>query len=223
MSASAIVPRVIWVAPTNFAGADAGGVHAMLPLVDLNVKVAPGVSQSKTGIGDMIFGPFLGWHLSPKLHTLAALDIYAPTGSYDENDLANIGRNYWALQPLVGMSYIDPHGFNADIKAMWTYNFENKDTDYKSGQELIVDYAVGWGVGGGWTIGVGGYLYRQMNDDKSNGNTVADNKGRSQAIGPSIRYDGGKGWFLTAKYQVEQSVRNRSEGSAFSIKAVFPF
>jgi hypothetical protein len=221
--AVAIAPRVVWVGSTDFAGAAVVGVHGILPLVDLKVTAMPGLSQSKSGIGDLVFGPFLAWHHSQNLHTVLGLDMFAPTGSYKLGDLANIGRNYWAVQPVFGVSYIDPNGFNADAKTMWTYNFKNSDSNYKSGQELIVDYALGWGLGGGWTVGVGGYLYQQVNDDKSNGATVANNKGRALAIGPSVRYDGGKGWFFTAKYQAEENVRNRADGAAFWLKAVFPF
>jgi hypothetical protein len=223
VKATAVAPRLVWVAPTPLAGADVGGLHAILPLVDLSVDVAPGTSQSKSGIGDIVFGPFLAWHHSASLHTVAGLDFFAPTGSYKKGDVANIGRNYWAVQTVLGASFINPQGFNADAKAMWTYNFQNGATDYKSGQELIVDYALGWGVGGGWTLGVGGYAYQQLTDDKSQGTTVRNNKGRALAVGPSVRYDSGKGWFLTAKYEAEQSVRNRAEGAAFWFKGVMAF
>jgi len=222
VTASAVVPRIVWVTPQTVAGASLA-VHAILPIVDLDVDVMPGLRQGKTGIGDMIFGPALGWHHSPQLHTLLALDVFAPTGEFNKNDLANIGRNYWALQPIAGISYIDPRGLNADAKVMWLYNLKNKDTNYRSGQEFIVDYAVGWGFGNGWTLGVGGYVYQQLNDDKLNGATVPDNKARAFAIGPSIKFDSGKGWFVTAKYTPESSVRNRADGAAFWLKAVFPF
>ena len=212
VTANAIAPRLVWVTPHTVAGASLG-MHAIFPIVDLDVNVAPGLAQQKTGLGDIVFGPVLGWHHSPALHTVLGLDVFAPTGTYDQNDLANIGRNHWAVQPVLG----------ADAKVMWTYNFKNKDTHYKSGQELIVDYALGWGMGNGWTVGAGGYAYQQINDDKLNGATVADNKGRALAIGPSVKYDSGKGWFVTAKYQVEGSVRNRADGKAFWLKAVVPF
>jgi hypothetical protein len=220
--AHAIAPRIVWVTPYQVAGASLG-LHAIVPLVNLDVHVAPGVAQRKTGLGDVVFGPVLGWHHSDKLHSVLALDVYAPTGRFDKNDVANIGRNYWAVQPVFGVSRIDPNGLNADAKVMWTYNFRNKDTDYKSGQELIVDYALGWGLGNGWTAGVGGYLYQQLNDDRQGGTTVSHNKGRTFAIGPSVKYDSGQGWFLTAKYQTETHVRNRADGAAFWVKAVFPF
>ncbi|WP_079435973.1 transporter [Zoogloea sp. LCSB751] len=221
VTANAIVPRVVYVTPMVVAGASLG-VQAILPIVNLDVNVASGVQQSKTGFGDMTFGPVLGWHLSEKLHSVLALDIYAPTGAYKKGDVANIGRNHWALQPVLGFSYIQPHGFNADLKTMWTYNFKNDDTDYKDGKELIVDYSAGWGVGGGWTLGVGGYYYQQLTNDSQSGATIDNNKGRAVAFGPSVRYDSGKGWFITAKYQDEMAVRNRADGAAFWVKAVFP-
>ena len=41
------------------------------------------------------------------------------------------------------------------------------------------------------------------------GATLPDSKGRAFAIGPSLKYDNAKGWFITAKWQREMSVRNR--------------
>jgi len=221
VTANAIVPRVVWVTPIQVAGASLG-FQAILPLVNLDVNVAPGISQSKTGIGDMTIGPVLGWHHSPELHSVLALDIYAPTGDYDKNDLANIGRNYWSTQLVLGASYIQPHGWNGDVKFMWTQNWENSDTNYTSGDDVTIDYDLGYAVGNGWTLGVGGYVYNQFEDDEQNGNTIKNNKGRAFAIGPSVRYDSGKGWFIDAKYQDEMGVRNRADGAAFWVKAVFP-
>jgi len=219
--ATAIVPRLVWVTGSKVGDASLA-LHAILPVVDLNVNVMPGLAQHKTGQGDMVVGAALGWHHSQSLHSVLALDVFAPTGGYNKTDLANIGRNYWAAQAVGGVSYINPTGANADAKVMWTFNRENKDTSYLSGQELIVDYAAGWGLGNGWTVGVGGYLYQQVTDDKLGGTTVPDSKGRAFAIGPSLKYDSGKGWFVTAKFQKESSVRNRAEGQAFWVKAVFP-
>lgn len=42
------------------------------------------------------------------------------------------------------------------------------------------------------------------------------------AIGPNLKYDSGKGWFLTAKYQFEGNVKNGAQGNALWLKAVFP-
>jgi hypothetical protein len=220
VTSAAIVPRLIWVTHEQILGASLV-FHGLLPLVNLDVKEA-GSSQSKTGVGDASFGTALGWHLSPQLHTVAGLDVFAPTGSYNKNDLANIGRNYWAFQPLIGVSYIDPRGFNGDLKVMYNINTINPATSYTSGHELIMDYDTGYGIGHGWVVGIGGYFYQQLTNDKQNGQTILNNKGRALAIGPSIKYGSEKGWFVTLKYELDTEVRNRVQGKALWLKAVFP-
>lgn len=219
--ANSIAPRLIWVTEQQVLGGSLA-FHAIVPLVDLKVEVND-QSQSKQGLGDIIFGPALGYHLSEKLHTLVALDFLAPSGDYDRHDLANIGRNYWGIEPVFALSYIDPAGLNIDAKIMYDFNLENPATDYRSGQELHVDYALGWGLGNGWVVGVGGYAYRQTTDDRQNGERIEDNKGRAFAIGPSVKYTSDKGWFLTAKWEQETAVRNRAEGDAYWMKLTIPF
>lgn len=220
LSADVIAPRLIWVTEQKVLDG-ALAFHLNVPLVDLRVDVN-GQHQKKTGMGDIIFGPALGYHYSDKLHAIYALDIFAPTGRYDRGDLANIGRNYWAFEPVAAFSYVDPAGMNADIKIMYDFNLRNSATDYRSGQELHADYSLGWGLGNGWVIGVGGYVYRQTTDDRQDGDRVADNKGRAVAIGPSVKYASDSGWFVTAKWQKESQVRNRPEGEAYWVKVTIP-
>ncbi|OXC72032.1 SphA family protein [Caballeronia sordidicola] len=220
VKASAIVPRLIWVTNAQILGGSLA-FHTIAPLITLGVQ-ASGESQRKTGVGDVDVGAAVGWHFSPQLHALIAVDGFAPTGGYDKNDLANIGRNYWAIQPIVGISRIDPEGLNGDAKVMYTINSINKATDYHSGQELIVDYSLGYGLFKHWVVGVGGYWYVQTTDDRQYGATIANNRGRSFSIGPSIKYDSGKGWFASLKYETETMVRNRADGGAFWLKATFP-
>ena len=220
LSADVIAPRLIWVTEHKVLDG-ALAFHLNVPLVDLRVDVN-GQHQKKTGMGDIIFGPALGYHYSDKFHAIYALDIFAPTGRYDRGDLANIGRNYWAFEPVAAFSYVDPAGVNADIKIMYDFNLRNSATDYRSGQELHADYSLGWGLGNGWVIGVGGYVYRQTTDDRQDGDRVADNKGRAVAIGPSVKYASDSGWFVTTKWQKESQVRNRPEGEAYWVKLTIP-
>lgn len=221
VQANSIAPRLIWVTDQQVLGASLA-FHTIVPLVDLKVDLN-GQSQRKQGLGDIIFGPALGYHLSDKLHTIVALDFLAPTGEYDRHDLANIGRNYWGIEPVFAVSYIDPAGWNIDAKTMYDFNLKNHATDYTSGQELHMDYAVGWGLGNGWVVGVGGYAYRQTTNDRQYGETIEDNKGRAFAMGPSVKYTSNKGWFLTAKWEQETDVRNRAEGDAYWMKLTIPF
>lgn len=220
VKATALAPRVVWVTPGDVLGGSLV-FHAIAPLVNLKVKAA-GSADSASGLGDMTLGAGLAYHASPSLHYVFAVDLNAPTGKYAKGELANIGRNHWNVEPLFAITYVQPSGVNADLKVMYDFNARNKDTDYTSGQELHADYALGWGLGNGWTVGVGGYVYLQTTEDKRGGVSVPDNKGRALAIGPSIKYDGGK-WLITVKYEKEFDVRNRAQGGGLKVKAVLPF
>lgn len=213
--------RGVWSSPHEMLGGSLV-FHSILPLVDLNVSV-PGASQHKSGVGDLTVGVGLAKHHSANLHTVAALDFVLPIGGYNKTDIANIGRNYASFQPAYIVTYIDPQGFNGDIKLTYNMNQKNTATQYRSGDEIFVDYAAGYGLGNGWTMGVGGLYRQQLTDDTANGATVANNKASSFAIGPSVKYDNGKGWFIIAKWQAESSVRNTTQGSAFWVKTIIPF
>lgn len=220
LTANVIAPRIVWVPGVKAFGGDLV-FHGIAPLVDLDVKLG-GASQSKQGLGDMVLGVGSGYHLSPNLHLIPGIDLMLPTGRYDEGDLANLGNNRFSIQPLVNITYVDPAGFNGDLKLMYTFNGENRATDYRSGQEFIADYDLGYGLGNGWVLGVGGYYYRQTTDDRRFGDDIADSKGRGTGFGPVIKYDSGRGWFVTAKWQNDSGARNRPQGESFVVKAVFP-
>lgn len=218
--ANVIAPRFVFRPDVKVWGGDVVA-HVIAPLVDLSVTT-PGGGQSKSGLGDLTVGVGLGYHHSQSLHSVIAIDTYLPTGSYTKGDIANIGRNYAAIEPVYAVSYINPNGFNGDIKLGYIMNQRNTATDYKSGNEFHFDYAVGYGLGNGWTAGVGGYYKNQVTGDSGSGATAGANKYSGMAFGPNVKFDSGKGWFVTAKYQVESNVKNGAQGNAFWLKAVFP-
>jgi hypothetical protein len=216
----AVVPRLIWVSDATLLGG-AVASHIMLPWVDVRAHIN-GDSERKQGVGDLTFGSGVGYHYSPRLHAIYAVDITAPTGGYHQQDLVNLGRNYWMFEPVMSITYTVPRNLTVDAKIMYDFNTENPATNYRSGQEFHIDYSLGWEVAAGWTIGLGGYFYRQITDDKQNGERIKGNKGRAFAIGPSLKYSSTGGWFFTAKWQQESDVRNRAQGDAYWLRFVMP-
>jgi hypothetical protein len=218
VQADVVAARLAWVPGAKILGGDLVA-HIIIPVVNLSVNV-PGASQSKSGIGDITTGLGVGFHHSPNLHSVAAIDLFLPTGAYNKTDLANIGKNHFAFEPVYALSYIDPKGFNGDLKFGYIVNSKNDATNFTSGNEFHFDYAAGWGLGNGWTLGVGGYVYQQTTDDSGTGAT--SNYASAMAIGPSVKYDSGKGWFGTLKFENEFNVKNRAQGNSVWLKAVFP-
>ncbi|MFA7944825.1 transporter [Pseudomonas brenneri] len=226
-----LVPRFVWVTDQKILGGDLG-FHALLPLNDIRLNIKNGPHDHKRGLGDAHLGPVIGFHHSDKFHTSMGVDFVVPTGGeYDKNDLVNLGTNYYTVQAVYAMTYMDPAGFNADARLMYDYNFENQDTHYQSGRELHADYTLGWGLGNGWVLGIGGHAYKQVSDDQCSAAHCAaaaavdaadGNRGSSFSIGPAIQYASKDGWSLSAKWQDESGVRNRTDGQTYWLKFTIP-
>ncbi|MCD6525930.1 MAG: transporter [Desulfuromonas sp.] len=220
------VSRFVYMTKYKLLGADFG-MYVTIPLVYMDVSLETPVvnmDDSDGYLGDIAFSPFLlAWH-SKNLHVVAALDITTPTGEYDEDNLANVGRNYWTIQPIVAATFLSDQGFELSAKVMYDFNTENRDTDYTSGQEFHFDYGAAYHMAP-WAFGVGGYYYKQMTDDHG-GNGMAKAldgfRGQVFAVGPTVKYDY-KNMSFEAKYQKEFLVENRPEGDKFWLKVIWPF
>ena len=159
LKATADVLRFIHVTKTDILGAN-WAVHAFIPVAYMDVEMGPR-SDDRFGLGDIIIDPFiLGWH-SKNFHVTTGIDIYIPVGSYNQDRLANTGRNYWTFEPIVAFTYLSDGGFEISAKFMYDFNTENEDTNYQSGQEFHFDYTIGYHVNKQWAVGIGGSYYYQ--------------------------------------------------------------
>ena len=222
LSVLADVLRLVHVTNVQVFGAN-WALHAFLPLAYQDVKFS-GATDDRYGVGDIIVDPIiLGWH-SGNFHVTAGLDIYIPVGSYNKDRLANIGRNYWTFEPVLGMTYLSDGGFEISAKFMYDINLENEDTDYRSGQEFHFDYTVGYHVDKRWAVGLGGYYYLQTTEDEQNGVKAGPDgfEGRVFSIGPQVQY-GYRNMSFTLKWQPEFEARNKPEGDKFWFNLVYAF
>jgi hypothetical protein len=221
LNALANVFRVLHMTKLNLMGGNVG-MQVLVPVVNLEVKV-PGRSQVRNGLGDIVIDPFIWAFHTKNFHYAAALDIYMPTGRYDKSGLANIGRNYWTFEPVVGMSYISDSGYELSTKIMYDFNTENDATNYQTGQEFHFDYTLAKKFGP-LTAGVGGYFYKQVTDDEKDGKKFHSdgNKGQVIAAGPQIKYDY-KNMSFILKYQREMLAENKPEGDKFWFNLVYAF
>ncbi|PXW92309.1 hypothetical protein C7444_12629 [Sphaerotilus hippei] len=220
VSADALVGRVVHVTDIPFMGGLVGA-HAVLPLVRLKVDAA-GASDSRTGLGDLEFGPFVTWHWTD-WHAAAALDFVVPTGSYEATRMANTGNNITTVRPLLAVSYLTP-SVDLSTKITYSFNGRNSDTDYTSGQYLHADWNAGWRLDAQWQVGLQGTLVQQTTDDKRSGAVVGDGwRSRVHAFGPAVHYQHPSGLSLEARVLRETSARYHTEGTAVWLKAVMKF
>lgn len=218
VEASGAVPRFVWVSEKKILGGTFI-LDSLVPLVNLKSTVG-NQKVSESGIGDIMLGTALGYHHSPNLHSALALDLYLPTGDYDQNKIANIGTNRLTVEPAYAVTYMN-NIFNADIRVGYLFNGRNDDTNYESGDEFHFDYALGLNHKN-FTYGISGYYQKQIQNDRFNGEELDDSKAEGFSIGPSFKYQY-QNWFITAKYEKEIIAKNKTEGDAFWIKTVLPF
>jgi hypothetical protein len=230
LKVTADVLRFIHITDKQFLGGF-WGFHVFVPFMNVDVKTStPLGNDSKAGLGDIIVDPFiLSWH-GKNWHAVTAMDIYVPTGRYDKNDLANVGRNYWTFEPIIAGTFLTDNGFEASAKLMYDINTRNNEaslltppgtTNYLSGQEFHFDYTLAKKIAD-FNIGLAGYYYQQVTNDEANGVKVNDNKGRVVSFGPALKYDY-KNMAFSLKYQFETAAKNRPEGDNLWFKFVYAF
>lgn len=213
-------------------------MSATVPLVDIEVSadvstgpVAVRRTDSETGLGDIILMPLMfNYAANEDLNFNLRLSAYAPTGDYEVGRLANTGKNFWSIEPTVGLMYLGQHnGIEATLFGGLTVNGENPDTDYRSGNQFHLDGTLAQHfpfAGGLASIGVTGYYYKQVTGDSGSGATFGDFEAKTVGIGPSVSYikELNDSEFLAElKCLHETSTRNRLEGDTVFLKAMLKF
>jgi hypothetical protein len=134
----------------------------------------------------------LQWTKSPNLAMNAQFQIQAPTGDYDKNRMVSPGLNHWAFSPVYNISYISDTGLELSSSFQLDISTKNKDSHYKNGIEYRHEFGIGQHVDE-WTVGMGGYYYRQLTDDKTytgyTGNAITNgNRAEVLALGPAVSF-----------------------------------
>ncbi len=172
--------------------------------------------------GDTAFAPLvLGWN-EGNFHWNFALFGFAPTGEYSTRQLANTSLNHWAIMPRLAATYFDPKtGWQVNGAAIYSYNFENPATDYKTGEILNLEGAVTKNFG---PLGVGavGYAMIQTTPDSGTGARFGAFESEVYGAGPIITYSMG-GLTLLAKWYAEFGAENTFEGNVVDAAATFKF
>lgn len=202
-----------------------------LPQVDLRLGIARPAplgtldrSGSSKGAGDLTVAPLLlGWH-GPSLHQMAGFEMILPTGEYERDRPVNAGRNAWQAAALYGLTWL-PGRWEASARVRYAINGRNDATDYRSGNELSLEFSGGYKFMPGWSAGLNGYAYRQTSDDRQSGAAVNGDGNRAavNAIGPYLAWSPSRGFGLIAKFQVESGARNRAEGNRFWLQGRYAF
>jgi hypothetical protein len=235
---TAVGLTVFWRPPVEIGEGWSYGMSATVPYVWLDVSAdvtALGITASRktsvSGLGDAVLMPLmLNQNVNPDFNINYRVAIYAPTGSYELGRLANTGKNFWTLGPIVGFMYFgQKNGIEASTFVGADFNQTNPDTHYKSGTQFHVDgtFAQHFPWQGGLVgVGVNAYYYQQVTGDSGSGATLGDFKGRTLGLGPVASFAtkvGGHDLISELKWLHETSTTNRLKGDLVWLKVIYKF
>lgn len=142
------------------------------------------VQSTASGLGDITVGPSLGRHLGA-YNDIFTLLVTAPTGDYDKNRLANVGRNYWGIQTSWAWTWYPRRDVDISGLAKVVYNTRNPDTNYQSGVETNIEYSANYYFAQNYFIGLSGFWHSQITDDKQHGDNIG-NRINEVTLGPQL-------------------------------------
>lgn len=193
-------------------------IGAVVPVghVDLNAKIGSyKASDNNTDIGDSVLSAALYWKKGD-VHYKLIQSVFAPTGGYSTSNLANVGRNYWGFDTSLAMTWLNmKKGTEISITPGMLFNTKNTASDYKSGNEFHVDFAVNQYLSQNLAVGLQGYYYNQLSGDSGSGAKLGSFKGESFGIGPAVLWvpKAGKGKVsVVAKWLHDMSQTKRMHG-----------
>jgi len=186
-------------------------------------------SDYVVGLGDLYPAASLKWERD--VHNFM---IYAttavPVGVYDPIRLASMGLGHWAADSGVGYTYLNEQvGFEWSAVVGFTYNFLNPYTQYRSGIDAHLDWAISPYLSEKLHIGAVGYVYNQLTDDSGASPALGGFRSRVAGIGPQIGFFfpvADREGYLNLRAYSEFDARNRLEGwtayVTFSVEAAEP-
>ena len=240
------LPSFLWVAPGNILGGNVG-FGAIVPFGSKDVSfdfdalttltLGPPISRtfkqgqrfrsddSSTEFGDPVLNTIIGWHEGNWHWNVNAL-VNVPIGPWSSSSSSNLSFNHWGLATIAAVTWLDPNiGFEVSVAPGFTFNWENPDTDYKTGTEFHVEFALLQHFSQRFAVGVAGFHYQQVTGDSGAGAGLGNFKGRVTALGPVATYNFNLGKIPVSTqltWMHDFNVDNRLEGDLSMLTISFP-
>ncbi|MEE7567077.1 hypothetical protein HH297_11995, partial [Xanthomonas sp. Kuri4-3] len=220
------------------------GFNTIVPLVDLDASFASDspatLRDSGFGMGDLTFGPYI--QMLPVLRDgrpvfvqRFEINAIAPVGRFDRDRDLNAGAGYWSLVPQWAFTVLPTPDWEISARVNYLYNFradkapnvpELAGFRFRNGQAgdaAWLNFATSLAVRPDLRLGLNGYYLKQLRDNRTNGQRVADTRQMQFYAGP------GASWTLDARNIVNANlylpieVRNGASGSSLNLQYIHVF
>lgn len=220
----------------HFLGGELGS-YVAIPNVYQRLSVG-GQTYTKDAIGNFNIAPLAVYMHKGMVFQTYELGIEPVGSGYDSGAALNIGQHNIGFTPAYAITVMPNHG-KTDLGARIDYVVNDQDhvTHYHSGNELYLTFDAQQHIpvmrSNAMTVGVVGYFYQQVTDDKQNGKTVvATNlngtqsvgyRGQRFSIGPQVTFPCGSRGGVLVKWNHDTLARNGARGNAVWVEVGIPF
>ncbi|PAU88081.1 hypothetical protein CK507_05835 [Pseudomonas sp. WN033] len=184
------------------------------------------MDDSRTGLNQLYLTPlYVNWSASSNLHFSTGFSGFIPLGDYKKNRLINTTSNYASYVQEFNMTWLPSQEWEVSLSPTFTFNFENSDTNYDSGDVFNIDYFTGYRPASSphLQFGLAGHYTKQFTDDRLDGQRVGDgNRLQKFSIGPQVFYGLGPKTAVVFKYLHETRVRNGAQGHSLWFQFTMP-
>jgi hypothetical protein len=231
------LPTVLWVTPGQVLGGNvAFSATAPIGWKDINAglsltgpsgnTISANRGEESSAFGDPVLGAMIGWHQGSWHWNIGTL-YNAPIGFWERGNPSSIGFNRSSIDTTAAVTWLDPKiGLEISTAAGFTYNFENPDTNYKTGTEFHLEWAIVQNFSKSFGFGLAGYYYQQVTGDSGVGARLGAFEGTVTALGPILNYNFTLGQIpvsTSLTYFKEFDVKNRlDDGDVGMLKVTFP-
>jgi hypothetical protein len=188
------------------------------------------IADSLTAFGDLYPKATIRWNAGVNNYmTYVTGDI--PVGAYSPTRLSNLGIGHGAIDAGGGYTYLNPAtGHELSAVTGFTYNLVNPATNYQNGVDWHLDWGAAQFLSKTTFVGINGYIYEQLNNDKGSPPVLGPIRSGVIGIGPQIGFTfpigASEQGFLSFKAYREFANQDRADGwnawVTFSISAAAP-
>jgi hypothetical protein len=145
-------------------------------------------ADTTTGLGDVAPLAQLRWSSGVNNWTTYVTGNI-PVGAYAVHNLAIVGIGHSAVDGGAGYTYYDSKkGIEFSAVAGLTYNLLNPNSNYQSGVDWHLDWALSQALSKEIYVGLVGYVYKQLSPDSGPGDHVGEFESRVMGVGPQVNY-----------------------------------
>jgi hypothetical protein len=243
------LPQLVYTSPFHVFGG-ALGFTTLLPVTILNGSSGAGAESqltARSGIGDIIFGPFL--QMAPIISggrpvfvQRFEFDVIAPTGAYDPTRLANPSSGFWSLNPYWAMTVMPTPKTEFSMRLHYLYNFANNNPganlsdgpqfaqadpfvirNFRAGQAVWINFAASYKVLPNLEVGVNGYWFRQITDDYVDGIQQTADRTTNLSLGPGAQWTVNRSNYVFVNMYLPVVERNTYSGFHMNLRWIHVF